>query len=344
MKMKLALLLAVAVLLGGLGIAYRHWSSSPSYSLRQIQQALETHDVVKFEKYVDVETVSSRLIDDVMTQVETRDESPATGLATGLVQLMKPRLVDAIQEQVTRLIETGNFAGSSDTAASGDLGNVSLEQMSDQIGAREDSYNGVAYTRSQGKIALLGLEFHNSALDTTMVLELKMRAHDGYWQLVELVNLIELIEKAQALEAALLDKLNEPIRREISDVLRVDITKKTNDTDRWGISKQVTLGISVRNISSRTVAGYSAVIDVLDLTTGIHLKEVLVHYDEHIAPSANGFGAWTMDVNMFDKSASRIYELPTKSVRLEVSFNRIVFDDGSEVKLFTSLDDVMRED
>jgi len=205
-KRKLVSVALAAVLLAGAAFAYWHWTRTPTYSLRQMQKALETHDVAKFEKYVDVKCVSSRLIDDMMiealkeSQSQSGAEALGTALGAGLVQLMKPRLVGAVHEQFIRLVERGSFRSSTPATSESASEESSLRSMSEQIGADDGSFKGIEYIKKQGKIALVGLEFRNAELDADLVLELKLRDMGGYWQLVEFANLTELLQKTKGLQ------------------------------------------------------------------------------------------------------------------------------------------------
>jgi hypothetical protein len=345
-KTKLIAVILSAVLLAGGAFAYWHWTRTPTYSLRQIQKAVETHDVPKFEKHVDVESLSSRLIDDMMSEAlketQSGSEELGTALAAGLVQLMKPRLVEAVREQVVRLVERGNFGSSTPATSESDSEKVSLQTISEQIGADQDSFKGITHIKKQGKIALVALGFRNAKLDADLILELKLRDMGGYWQLAEFANVVQLLQEIKSLEAARLAEANEPIRSRISQTLQVAHAKKTNRSDRWGISKNVDLAISVRNTSSREVTAFSATVRLFD-PDGKLVKELNIRDQDLIAPSGTGGGRWSVDVNMFDASANRLYDLPSEKVRIEVAFNRVVFGDGTELKVFESLNEVHQQ-
>ena len=79
---------AFAVLLLVVGaLVYWQWTRTPTYSLRHIQKAVETHDVAEFKQYVDLDGVSSRLIDDIMSEAlegtDDQDDAEALGTALG---------------------------------------------------------------------------------------------------------------------------------------------------------------------------------------------------------------------------------------------------------------------
>jgi len=347
-KKKLAVGAFAALLLVGGALAYWQWTRTPTYSLRQIKKAVETHDVARFEQYVDLDGVSSRLIDDMMsgalkgTDSQSGAEALGTALGAGLVQLMKPRLVEVIREQAVRLVETGSFGSSPEATPESDSESVSLQSMFEQAGANEDSFRGIEYIKKQGKIALVGLGFRNARLDADLVLELKLRDMGGYWQLAEFANVKELRRKIESLEAARLAEVNEPIRSQINETLQVDHTRKKTRSDKWGISKYVDLVISVRNTSTRDVTGFSAIVRVFDSAKEL-VKEVNIGDEDRIGPSQTGGGVWSVDVNMFDASDNRLYELPSEQTRIEVEFTRVAFGDGHALKVFQSLHDVSKE-
>ena len=57
------------------------WTFTPSYSLYQIKQALETHDYARFAEYVDVESVAGNAFDELgqFKQQEEKEEQPSSG-------------------------------------------------------------------------------------------------------------------------------------------------------------------------------------------------------------------------------------------------------------------------
>ena len=248
-------------------------------------------------------------------------------------------MVEVIREQAIRLVETGSFGVSDEATPEGDHESVSLESVFEQTGANESSFRGIEYIKKQGKIALVGLGFRNDRLDTDLVLELKLRDMDGYWQLAEFANLTELLQKIESLEADRLAEINEPIRSQIARTLYADETRKKTRSDEWGISKYVDIVISVRNTSTRDVTGFSATVRIFDSAEKL-VKEVNIQDQESIGPSQTGGGVWSVDVNMFDVSDNRLYELPSEQTRIEVEFTRIAFGDGEELKVFQSLSDV----
>jgi len=65
-----------ALVLAAAGYA---WTFTPSYSVYQIKQALETHDYATFSRYVDVDSVLDHALDEFGSNPEQETDTPAPG-------------------------------------------------------------------------------------------------------------------------------------------------------------------------------------------------------------------------------------------------------------------------
>lgn len=87
---------------------YWYWTTTPFYSILQIKDSIANHDLKSFEEYVDVERVSSNMIDGFLTpQVRSKLSKGVLGdmLGTSLIYLIKPTLMDVIKEEVSHFVE-----------------------------------------------------------------------------------------------------------------------------------------------------------------------------------------------------------------------------------------------
>jgi len=233
-KSKITFISLAVIIIAGLGFAYWYWTGTPTYSLQQVQKALETNDVVKFEKHVDIKSISSRLIDDLMnfTLKEPQPQSELEGfgisLAAGLVHLMKPHLIDSIYSQTIRQVEKGNFGNFNSQEGTEDSQeiNVDIDDISEQLGVDKESFSGVSYIRKDGKVALAGLAFQSKDFGESMILELRLRNMGRYWQVVEISNITELLQEIEIIEAASLERSEGTEQPDIFDVEVSDISLK----------------------------------------------------------------------------------------------------------------------
>ncbi|WP_162910788.1 DUF2939 domain-containing protein [Hymenobacter oligotrophus] len=201
MKRILVLLLLIVLAVGGY-LYYRSVTTGPKYALAKAAKAVHDHDVASFEKYVDVQSVSSRLVDQVAAQDEVLGLLGANTnslMLRGALNLAKPQLAQAARKEVQHYVATGSF----DANASNELERVvklSLAGLASRIVTPESSFKGVKYLQEQGELALVGLEFTQPKLDTTLVLELQMRDRGDYWQVTEITNLGEVLQQTARLE------------------------------------------------------------------------------------------------------------------------------------------------
>lgn len=150
------------------------WRGTPPYSVKQIGKAVQTHDLQLFRKHVDLRSVGNRMIDDAMSQ---KKQGESTALGQGLVEILRPRIVEAFESQIERFVETGKFQDDQETA---NLPMKDLNELRDSVGP-------IVYTKTDGKIAVVGLTVRPKDAKRSVVVELKMRQlSDGYWQLMEI--------------------------------------------------------------------------------------------------------------------------------------------------------------
>jgi len=98
-----------------LGLSYWYWTTTPTYALSQIVGAVKNKDTETFEKYVDVESIAYRAIDDVLHGPAR--ESGMFGnfdsmIGVGIIGLFKPEIAEIAKTQVLKFIESGQLSSS----------------------------------------------------------------------------------------------------------------------------------------------------------------------------------------------------------------------------------------
>lgn len=205
MKRKVWLSVIVLLVMGVGG--YYYFTTSPTYSVLMIRKALKDHDVVLFEKHVDVDKVFGRLVDDVLSDkisksAAMQDSSTnnfAAAFSMSLMEKIKPVLVAGLKSSTLRYVETGKLSedeapnNSQASQSQNNPGKVSLIGLTSKLDLEEgDSFD---YTiEQQGKAATVTVPVRPKGLDTTLQMEFTLINKGGYWQLVQLNNAAELIE------------------------------------------------------------------------------------------------------------------------------------------------------
>jgi hypothetical protein len=199
--MKKALLLGLLILTAAGGYWYyqKVIAGSPQYSLAQAANAVRTHDVATFERYVDVDKISRNLVDQVAAESSAlAGLNVNEALLRNALRLLKPQLAQSAQKEVRRYIETG----SAEAAAGQPIGNinVSVLGLAGRVIGPNPQFKGIKYVNKQDALTLVGLEFTQPQYDTTLVLELKMQDQGDYWRVTEIAHRGALIKHTARLE------------------------------------------------------------------------------------------------------------------------------------------------
>ncbi|MGH9551078.1 MAG: hypothetical protein ACRD3W_16970, partial [Terriglobales bacterium] len=169
--MRLILVVILIALAGG----YWFWTTTPQYSMREVKEAVKSHDLNKFNKFVDADSVSSHMVDDFVTDPMRQALGPnilGQIFVTGMVALVKPHVQNSIKQELYNFVETGDFKKQSDDS---DASSMSLSKVDGHLGFRKHAYKGIAYCKTDGAIAQLELIFHNADYNQDLALDVKMR-------------------------------------------------------------------------------------------------------------------------------------------------------------------------
>jgi len=200
MKKLLFLVVLLALAAGGY-YYYQDLKNGPKGALAQAAEAVQTHDMATFEKFVDVSSVTNHLVDDIASQGSAVTSLlPGGQLAVaGAMRLLKPTLSKAARKEVQRYVETGSLEAAA-AAAPKRLVNISLTGLLSKVVSSESSFKGIKYTREEGDNAFVGIEVTQPKYNTTMVIDAKMRRVGDHWQLKEITNTKELLQQVADLE------------------------------------------------------------------------------------------------------------------------------------------------
>ncbi|GAB2460139.1 hypothetical protein GCM10011375_10410 [Hymenobacter qilianensis] len=200
--MKKVLLLALLIIIGVGGYWYYRTvvTASPQYSLAQAANAVRTHDVTTFERYVDVNRVARNLVDQVSDESSALEGLNVNGaIIQSALRLLKPQLAQSATQEVRLYIESG----SAEAAAAGqNIGgmNVSVLGLAGRVIGPNPQFKGIKYVNQKDDQTLVGLEITQPQYDTTLVLELKMLDQGDYWRVTEIANMGTLIKHTARLE------------------------------------------------------------------------------------------------------------------------------------------------
>jgi len=337
-KIVIGLVIVCSLILGAVGLYYWQYTKSPKYSLWQAKKAFKQHDLVSFEKYVDVEGITNSLIDQILKTV-TEQEKPKNeweqlgeSIGKGLVVLLKPQLSKLAKQQIAKLVETGRLEDEHQKKNS-NKSDFSLSDIWNEAGGKKAAFQGIEYIKKEGKIAYVGLKFYQKEYNTDLILELKMRDKGGYWQIAELSNFANYMKKIDELETKRINELNVPILETMRKTLVIEKIKERRKTDDWGIDKKVIFFVKVKNIGEKEIDKYKIILTCNSLD-GKKLKSITIVDDNNISPGKTGGGAWSIDLNMFMTGDHLLFNTPQSKLQINTDIQYIKFTDGTTLELF----------
>jgi len=202
----------ILIAIGGAGY-WQYTIRKPEYSLWQAKKAIDEHDLMMFEKYVDTEGVVETLIDqfmDVCTENIEKEggkyDKFGMGLVEGFVTLFKPRFTKLVKQEIVSFVETGDFEKENKNESQklsrkeDSSPEFSLENVWKNSGGGENRFQGIKYVKEEGKIAYIGLKFFSKKYEQTFIINFKMRGMDNYWQVAEITNLFDIMKELGIIE------------------------------------------------------------------------------------------------------------------------------------------------
>ena len=226
-KSRLFIIAGIVVLaIIGLLFYFLYWVKTPAYSLNLIREAIEKHDLVKFEKHVDTESLYNRAFDEVVQKNLTNSGYENNQLVMGLVGMLKKTAVDELINQTKKYVETGDFEIPGQKAAPAKTNQPDGKEVANNLnknaGISYIQFKGVENTQKDGKIAVVTTKVYDKRVDKDFVVKLKMRElENGEWKVVEAANLTEYLEEREKAIVEKLNALNKPIQEQIDKLIQI---------------------------------------------------------------------------------------------------------------------------
>lgn len=216
----------VGLCIVGLLFYFLYWVKTPAYSLNLIREAVEKHDLIKFEKHVDTESLYNRAFDDIVQKSLSESGYENNQLVMGLVGMIKKTAVDEMISQTKKYVETGDFETTEKNTATKQTnkpdGKSMAANMNKNVGVSYMQFKGIENTQKDGKIAVVTTKVYDKKLEKDFNIKLKMRElENGEWKVVEVSNLAEYYDERKNAVEAKLDALNKPIQEKIEKSIQI---------------------------------------------------------------------------------------------------------------------------
>jgi hypothetical protein len=314
--------LAIAIVAGA---TYRYFLiRSPEYAFAQIKSSIEQHDKDRFHEFVDLDSLLSHGIDDLMAGQQKKDDSLATAFATGLVAVMKPALVAVVKDQVERLVETGTLTS----------GGASADREMDLAHYFAPGQGRPTFTsvKHEGKVTTVGLQITNRQYDIPLTILLRLREHDGHLQLTDVANLRDVIQKVDDAEKNWKTAKNAPARTALDHSLSVVGFAADKQTDRWDLDRRIELSLGLKNVGTKPIKAWSGDLVLLDQDSKQFASlPVKADLEAPLSSSAQGTLSWNVHINQFMDRDQALWTADYSRVRSELKLEKVTYLDGEEL-------------
>lgn len=95
------------------GLGYWYWTTTPSYALSQIVASVKNRDPDTFQRYVDIDSVTDRAIDELLHGPARESgifNNLGNPLGVGIIGFFKPEIADIARSQISNYIAKGNLS------------------------------------------------------------------------------------------------------------------------------------------------------------------------------------------------------------------------------------------
>lgn len=338
-KILISLGVLLAIIVCGFA-GYTYYKHTPTYSLTLIRDSVKNHDWDTFSRHVDTESVISNAFDDVIAVAMQDDamDNTTKGLAQGFVQLLKPAMIQAMNDGVKNWVKTGEFKdGAADKNVQEQKKQQLAENFKEETNADSLTFKGVGNVTKEGKTAIVEIHFEDHKLNRDTSLKVQMnQLDDGTWQVVQIKDFQEyLLDEKKAREEKLAE-LNKPIQSEIDDRVTIgQLQAKIVNGDAWGFSKKLQLQAPLHLNSDKAIAALEGTL----IFTNPDGKTYKKPYKVSLAvKGADSTLTLTYELNPFIDSEKKL-ESSLPQTKIEMKVEKLDYADGSSLALKKTLED-----
>ena len=192
----------VVAILCALAYYFLYWTKTPVYSANIIRESIAKHDVVTFEKHVDMDTLYGKGYDDAIIAI---DRIEGNGISTnpfamGILQMMKPAIVNELKAKTLEEIKGVDNGQSSKKNQATKM----AEGLQEKADVKNADFKDITVVSKENGEAIVAVTLHNKKFNKDFELKVKMaELQDGTWKLKEITNLIDFLVEVDKADKAL---------------------------------------------------------------------------------------------------------------------------------------------
>ena len=186
---------------------------TPHYSLYQIHKAVQTHDTVLFERHVDLDTIYSKGLNDLISSGFKGKKNIGVDLfAAGVIKAMKPMVVSAMKdatldsvrrEKKDKQVQASNNSGQSAQTEKESLKKQKnkiensiplLQKLKKLLDVSNLKIKDGSVGKVENNVAGVSVILHDEELNKDFTVNLRMEKQAGdVWQIKEITNFADVL-------------------------------------------------------------------------------------------------------------------------------------------------------
>ncbi len=157
--------------------------------------------MLAFDKYVDLDRTADNAIDQIWQfygapasesrksrWIDIRNE-----IGQSVFSVLKPNLKEIIKKEVYHYIISGKLENVN-SQGEGRLASMLMKLAEEKINPENWESQSINYTKIKEDMAFLGLTYYDKSKQANFVVDIKMRNMQGYWQLIEITNIAQILK------------------------------------------------------------------------------------------------------------------------------------------------------
>lgn len=299
-------MLAAPIVLVLLGLAYYflYFIKTPGYAVNQIREAIMQKDTVKFQQYVDMDSVLDKAFDDlVIAESKINNDNIATNpFALSVFNMLKPAVVKlAKQEALNRIAPQAKATTQKVDDPLSDAMRRNIERKShlDKL-----TFKSLKLDQEAKDKATVNVIFKNDELQKDFAMHLSMKKNNNdQWQVKEISNLAALVMQIDAANKAKQASENKQVLDRLKQNLSVNDKKLSVTMVKAGeLAQNVAYSANTGGTSVKTIATNVVNEDTMEpcLTSKVLFKNIS---DKTIIRAY-------FDVEILDKDKKPFYSYP----------------------------------
>ncbi|MDY4921020.1 MAG: hypothetical protein SO119_08140 [Phascolarctobacterium sp.] len=332
-KKTLALILALVALAAAAAFYFLYFIRTPAYALNQARLAVKEHDTVKFERYVDVQSVMDNAFEDII-KAESKinnDNVFSNPFALGILHMLKPSVVDLMKQEA--LERVANKPAQQDKAVD-PVPDAMKRNMERHIPLDQLKFKDIKLTKHEGGKAIATLVLANESLNKDFIasLQLELNAQDD-WQIKKVANLSDLIIQLSAARKAKLAAANKPIMERLNKAVqaseaRLNLFTDSNTQNGEDPEQVLTATLTMKNMTGVTINRMYYDVTIMD-EAGKEVYSYPEHFRGAIAPGQTVAVNTSKHLHAMLPDDKKLMGMDLAKMSGKIQITYIAFDDGN---------------